>query len=153
MVTGPMAHARARANPADGKPPVRRGAGVVAVVFLLLGLLGFLPGVTSDFPALRFAGHHSDAMLFGALQVSVLHNLVHLLTGVGGLVLARTATGARAFLVGGGTFYLVLWLYGVVVDRDSGANFLPLNPAGDWLHLGLGLVMLAFGLLSARSHR
>ena len=58
--------------------------------------------------------------------------------------------GARAFLVGGGVIYLVLWLYGLIIDKDSGANFVPLNSADDWLHLVLGLAMIALGLVLYR---
>ncbi|GAB3937206.1 DUF4383 domain-containing protein [Micromonospora vulcania] len=152
-MVGPMAHSRARANPADGRPPVRRAAGTVAVLFLLIGVLGFVPGVTSGAADLRFAGHGSHAYLFGVFQVSVLHNLVHLLFGVAGLALARTVTGARTFLVGGGAVYLVLWLYGLAVDHDTGANVLPVNDADGWLHLGLGVGMIALGLLTARPRR
>ncbi|MFJ5596581.1 DUF4383 domain-containing protein [Micromonospora parva] len=152
-MVGPMAHSRARANPADGKPPVRRAAATVAVLFLLLGALGFVPGITSGTDALRFAGRASGAYLFGVFQVSVLHNLVHLAFGVAGLLLARTVTGARAFLVGGGAVLLVLWLYGLVVDQDTGANVLPVNDADGWLHLGLGVVMIASGALTGRSRR
>ncbi|MFF5056435.1 DUF4383 domain-containing protein [Micromonospora sp. NPDC000663] len=152
-MVGPMAHSRARANPAEGKPPVRRAAATVAVVFLLVGVLGFVPGITSGTADLRFAGHGSGAFLFGVFQVSVLHNLVHLLFGVAGLALARTVGGARTFLIGGGAVYLVLWLYGLAVDHDTGANVLPVNDADGWLHLGLGVGMIALGLLTGRARR
>ncbi|MEV7328350.1 DUF4383 domain-containing protein [Micromonospora sp. NPDC093244] len=152
-MVGPMAHSRARANPAEGKPPVRRAAATVAVVFLLVGVLGFVPGITSGTGDLRFAGHGSGAFLFGVFQVSVLHNLVHLLFGVAGLALARTVGGARTFLIGGGAVYLVLWLYGLAVDHDTGANVLPVNDADGWLHLGLGVGMIALGLLTGRARR
>jgi hypothetical protein len=79
--------------------------------------------------------------------VSILHNIVHLLFGVAGLALARSWDGARAYLLGGGAIYLVLWVYGLVVDHDSSANFVPLNDADNWLHLLLGLGMVALGLL------
>ncbi|MFF4879949.1 DUF4383 domain-containing protein [Micromonospora sp. NPDC000668] len=148
---GPMAHSRARPNLADGKPPVRRAAGTVGVLFLLIGVLGFVPGITSGTADLGFAGHGSGAYLFGAFQVSVLHNLVHLLFGVAGLALARTVSGARTFLVGGGAIYLVLWLYGLAVDHDTGANVLPVNDADNWLHLGLGVGMIALGVLTGRA--
>lgn len=68
-------------------------------------------------------------------------------------MLARTVTGARTFLVGGGAVYLVLWLYGLAVDHDTGANVLPVNDADDWLHLGLGIGMIALGLLTGRPRR
>ncbi|KAB1944961.1 DUF4383 domain-containing protein [Micromonospora sp. ALFpr18c] len=152
-MVGPMAHSRARANPADGRPPVRRAAATVAVLFLLIGALGFVPGITSGTGNLRFAGHGSGAFLFGTFQVSVLHNLVHLLFGVAGLLLARTISGARTFLIGGGAVYLVLWLYGLAVDHDTGANVLPVNDADGWLHLGLGVGMIALGLLTGRPRR
>ena len=81
------------------------------------------------------------------------HNVVHLLFGVAGLALARTASGARAFLVGGGAVYLVLWLYGLVVDKASQANFVPLNTADDWLHFVLGLAMIALGVVLGKRTR
>jgi hypothetical protein len=44
----------------------------------------------------------------------------------------------------------VLWIYGLVVDHDSAANFVPLNSAENWLHLVLGLGMVALGLALGR---
>ncbi len=129
---------------------VRKVALVVAVVFLAVGVLGFIPGITTDYDSMTFAGHESEAMLLGVFKVSVLHNIVHLLFGVVGLALARSAAGARAFLVGGGAVYLVLWLYGLLVDHDSDANFVPINDADNWLHLGLGVGMVALGLALGR---
>lgn len=133
--------------------PVRRAAQAVGVVFLLVGVLGFVPGVTSDYGTMQFAGHESGAKLFGLFQVSVLHNLVHLGFGVAGLALSRTASGARTFLVGGGAIYLVLWLYGLVVDHNSTANFVPLNTADNWLHLFLAVGMMGLGLALTRQPR
>ncbi|AYF27905.1 hypothetical protein CSH63_10725 [Micromonospora tulbaghiae] len=149
-MTNSMAHSRARRNPADGRAPVRRVASGFAVLLLLLGALGFVPGVTSDYADLRFAGPGSGARLLGVFQVSAVHNLVHLVLGVAGLVLARTVAGARAFLVGAGAVYLALWLYGLAVDRRDAANVLAVNRADSWLHLLLGVAMLALGLVAAR---
>ncbi|MEV7043423.1 DUF4383 domain-containing protein [Amycolatopsis sp. NPDC051061] len=133
------------------RTPVQVAAGVVSVVFLLVGVLGFVPGVTTDYDQLSFAGHDSMAMLLGVFMVSVLHNIVHLLFGVVGLAAARTARGAKLFLVVGGVVYLVLWLYGLLIDHGSDANFVPVNTADNWLHLGLGVGMIALGLLTARA--
>jgi hypothetical protein len=138
---------RARAG---NKDLLRLAARVVGVVFLLVGVLGFVPGITTDYGDMSFASHDSMAMLLGVFQVSILHNLVHLLFGVAGIVLSRTDSGARAYLVGGGAIYLVLWVYGLVVDQASAANFVPVNTADNWLHLLLGLGMIALGVLLSR---
>jgi hypothetical protein len=121
----------------------------VGAVFLLVGVLGFIPGITTNYDALTGAGHHSGAMLLGVFAVSVLHNIVHLAFGVAGVVMARTAALARAFLIGGGVIYLLLFIYGMVIDQDSAANFVPVNTADNWLHLGLGVGMIALGVLLA----
>ena len=130
--------------------PARTAALVVAAVFILVGVLGFVPGVTTEYDGMMFAGHESTAMLLGVFHVSILHNIVHLLFGVVGLLMARTVSGAIAFLVGGGAVYLLLWLYGVVIDHDSAANFVPLNTADNWLHLVLGVGMAGLGLALRR---
>ncbi|NIK58812.1 DUF4383 domain-containing protein [Kribbella shirazensis] len=126
-------------------------ATVVAAVFLLVGVLGFIPGITTDYDTMTFAGHESEALLIGVFQVSVLHNIVHLLFGVVGLAMARTFNGARTYLIGGGVVYLVLWIYGLLIDQASTANFVPLNTADNWLHLVLGVGMVALGLTVGRA--
>ena len=69
--------------------PVQKAALAVGAVFLPVGVLGFVPGITTNYDQLTFAGHHSDAALLGIFNVSVLHNLVHLAFGVAGIALAR----------------------------------------------------------------
>ncbi|CAL9651733.1 hypothetical protein SUDANB176_07277 [Streptomyces sp. enrichment culture] len=137
-------HARA------ARTPVQQAALAVGAVFLLVGVLGFIPGITTHYDTMEFAAHHSEAKLLGIFQVSVLHNLVHLAFGLAGLALARTAAHARLYLLAGGAVYLVLWLYGMIIDHDSAANFVPLNTADNWLHLVLGLGMIALGALLTR---
>jgi hypothetical protein len=141
---------RPHATTASSRSLVRTAALAVAAVFVLVGVLGFIPGITSNYDAMSFAGHDSDAKLLGIFQVSVLHNIVHLLFGLAGLALARTASGARSYLIGGGAVYLVLWLYGLVIGHESAANFVPVNGADNWLHLLLGIGMIALGVLTTR---
>jgi hypothetical protein len=136
--------------PAGNKDLLRLAARVVGVVFLLVGVLGFVPGITSDYDTMSFASHGSMAMLLGVFQVSILHNIVHLLFGVAGLALSRSDAGARGYLVGGGVIYLVLWIYGLVIDQTSSANFVPVNTADNWLHLVLGLGMIGLGVALSR---
>jgi len=130
---------------------VQKVAGLVGVVFLVVGVAGFIPGITTHYGDMTFAGHDSGAKLLGIFAVSVLHNVVHLLFGIAGLALARTYAGAKNFLIVGGAVYLVLWLYGLIIDKTSNANFVPLNTADNWLHFVLGVGMIALGVALGRS--
>jgi hypothetical protein len=131
---------------------VQKASMVVGAVFLLVGVLGFVPGITGNYDQLGFAGHHSEAMLLGLFQVSVLHNIVHLLFGAAGIALARTAAGARSFLLYGGIIYLVLFVYGLVIPQDSAGNFVPLNGFDNILHLLLGAGMIALAVILTKGH-
>ena len=129
------------------RTPVQNVARLVGIVFLLVGIAGFIPGLTTNlYDGLEFAGNDGTSELLGIFHVSVLHNIVHLLFGLAGLALAGTASGARAFLVGGGAIYLVLWLLGIL----GGTDWIPTNTADDWLHLVLGIGMIAAGVVLTR---
>jgi arginine exporter protein ArgO len=131
----------------------KAAAATVGAVFLLVGILGFIPGITTDYDTMKFADHDSEAQLLGIFQVSILHNIVHLLFGVAGLAMARTAAGARNYLIGGGVIYAVLWLYGLLIGDTAPANFVPVNMADDWLHLVLAVGMIGLGVLLGRERR
>ncbi|MDX6359599.1 MAG: hypothetical protein QOH37_2653 [Nocardioidaceae bacterium] len=138
-------------TPTRRRAPVELAATVVGAMFLLVGILGFVPGITTDYGQMTFAGHDSGAMLLGLFMVSILHNVVHLLFGIAGLALGRTYDGARSYLIVGGVIYLVLWVYGLVIDHHSAANFVPVNNADNWLHLLLGLGMVVLGVALTRN--
>jgi hypothetical protein len=132
------------------RPPVQNITRLVGIVFLLVGVAGFIPGITTNlYDGLEFAGDDGNAELLGIFEVSVLHNIVHGLFGIAGLALAATASGARTFLIGGGAIYIALWLLGIV----GGADWIPSNSADDWLHLalGVGLIVLGVGLTRGRT--
>jgi hypothetical protein len=126
---------------------VQNVARLVGIVFLLVGIAGFIPGVTTNlYDGLEFAGDDGTAELLGLFQVSVLHNIVHGLFGLAGLALAATASGARTFLIGGGAIYLVLFLVGIV----GGGDWIPVDDTNNWLHLLIGAGMIGLGVLTTR---
>jgi hypothetical protein len=129
------------------RTPVQNVTRLVGIVFLLVGIAGFIPGITTNlYDGLEFAGDKGNAELLGIFKVSILHNIVHGLFGVAGLALAKTASGARTFLIGGGAIYIVLWLLGLV----GGADWIPSNTPDDWLHLGLGVGLIGLGVALTR---
>ena len=141
-----------RATEREPRTPMHAFAATMGLLFLLVGIAGFIPGVTSDYDELEFAGPESTAKLLGLFEVSVLHNIVHLLFAVG-LIAAARYTWSRAYLFGGGVGYLGVFVYGLLVDKDADANFLPINTADNILHLVLAVIMIALGLLGTRLAR
>jgi hypothetical protein len=132
------------------RSPIQSVALLVGVVFLVVGILGFIPGITTNYDELKFAGHNSDAQLLGIFDTSILHNIVHLLFGLAGIALARTIDGARSFLIGGGLVYLVLFVYGAIWHGETGGNWIPVNWADNILHLALGAGMVVLGITLSR---
>ena len=132
------------------RTPVQNVARLVGIVFLLVGIAGFIPGITTNlYEGLEFAGTDGTAELLGIFEVSILHNIVHGLFGIAGLALAKTASGARTFLIGGGVIYVALWLLGII----GGANWIPSNSADNWLHLGLGGALIVLGVVLTREQK
>ncbi len=121
---------------------------LMGVAFLGAGVMGFIPGITTNLGDIQFAGKDSPSELLGLFQVSILHNIVHLLFGIAGIAMARTFDSARTYLLGSGVIYVVLLLYGLVVGTDKDANFIPLNNGDDFLHLGLAAALLGFWFIS-----
>ena len=130
----------------NGTTPVQTAARLVGIVFLLVGIAGFIPGLTTNlYDGLEFAGDDGTAELLGLFEISVLHNIVHALFGVG-ILMAATPEGARTFLLGSGAIYVVLFLLGIL----GGGDWVPINDADDWLHLGLAVGLIALGRLTTR---
>jgi hypothetical protein len=126
---------------------VQGAALLVAVAFLVVGLCGFIPVVTTDYGRLAWAGR-SGAKLFGVFGVSGLHNVMHLVFGVVCLMLIRSYASARAYLIGGGLAYLAIWIGGMLIDHIR-ANVGAASGADNWLHFGLGAAMVILGLTLA----
>ncbi|GAB3547177.1 DUF4383 domain-containing protein [Arthrobacter tumbae] len=130
---------------------VRSASMGMGVVFLLVGILGFIPGITTQYGSMAFAAG-SEAMLLGAFQVSMLLNLVYLAMGAAGVWMSRGVLSARNFLIGSGAVLLVMWLYGLIVGT-SAANILSTNASTNWLNLILGVVAVGLGVAYAMRHR
>ncbi len=110
------------------------------VTFVAAGVGGFIPGITTDlYDGLEFAGNDGSSELLGLFKVSILHNIVHALFGVGILAAKRHASSLQ-YLLYAGVAYVALFVIGVIGAGD----WVPINNADDGLH-----AVLALGLLGA----
>ncbi|MCB5290705.1 DUF4383 domain-containing protein [Arthrobacter sp. SO3] len=134
-----------------GRTDVQNVGMGVGIVLIVVGVLGFIPGITTQYSSLAFFGPGSMALFLGLFQLSMLLNIVQLAIGATGLAMSRNnPMGARNFLMGFGLLYIVLSVYGLIVGVGSAANFLSLNAADVWAFMIMGLGMVGAGWLMSR---
>ncbi len=103
---------------------------VFGVIFVLVGLLGFVSN-----PLVGATGYfHTD----------MIHNIIHLVVGVLMLVMAGSMATLALNLFG--AVYVLLAIVGFVQGGDMLLGFVAYNSADNWLHLVLGVVLLAAGM-------
>lgn len=119
----------------------RKLAKIFGIVFVLVGLLGFIPNPIFGHDAL----FHTD----------LVHNLVHLVIGIVLLALGKTEDSARLWLKIFGAVYLVVAILGfLVIGADGMGSILGIigvNTADNWLHVVLGIVLLVAGFSGGKS--
>jgi len=112
-------------------------------IYTLVGIVGFF---VTGFD--NFFDHTDKHLLF--FEINGMHNVVHILIGVAGLILGRTLAGARTYgwLLAIG--YGAAFVYGLIAVGEDW-DFLSLNGADNVLHLATALVGLVIALLPVRN--
>jgi len=112
-------------------------ATVFGVVLLLIGILGFIPGVTND----------SD-MLLGVFHVNAVHNIIHLLSGAIALYAGMTSAAyAKTYFKVFGVIYALVAILGFVYGDKDVLGFIASNAADTWLHVVIAVVALYAGFV------
>ena len=125
--------------------PAKLYATVVGGVLVVAGIIGFFYSASFGSP-----GKVDD--VFGILSVNAWHNIVHILTGAIGLLVAGYA--AREYALGLGAVYLVIAVWGFIIGGgESILGFIPVNTEDNFLHLILGVLGVGAGLATPREAR
>lgn len=133
---------------------LRMMARVFGVVFLLVGALGFVPGITQMHETTEgeglIVGGPGHGMLLGLFHVNLLHNLVHILFGVWGLVAAGSLGNSRLYFKGVGVIYALLAVLGVIPVQALNTTFglVPIHGHDVWLHAILAVAGLYLGFVA-----
>ena len=123
------------------RTPAQLYALLFGATLLLAGLLGFIADSSFDFGD----GIQGDDLVI--FEVNGTHNLVHIASGVLGLMLMGSAAGARAYALGFGAVYLLVTIIGFV-DGSDVLGLIPVDAADNFLHLAISLTGIAAGLAS-----
>ena len=130
----------------------QRFAQIFGVVYLLVGILGFIPPlVPGEIQGLLGPFEPFSGLLLGLFAVNWLHNVAHIAIGAAGLASYRSPAGARSYAIGVGVLYLLLFVIGLILPTVFG--LLPLNGADNVLHIVSGIAALAIGLASPTTDR
>src|SRR5918997_3617463 len=134
----------------EGSSPARLYALTVGAVLTIAGIIGFF---YNDSFAVGEDINASDPV-FGLLAVNAWHNIVHILTGLLGLLAAGYA--ARTYALGLGLVYLVVALFGFIELGSGDLNdtilqFIPVNTEDNVFHLALGVLGVAAGAATPRA--
>lgn len=127
----------------------RRSVVLVGGANLVLGTLGFIPGLTTDIDQLRLAGSESQALIGGVFQTSVLLNAVHLSLGIWAVLAAKRERSAQEYLIANGVISLSVH----ILDHSSVVELTALNTAARWLHVVLAALTITLALISTSHHR
>jgi hypothetical protein len=123
--------------------PAQIWARLIGWTLVIAGAIGFAYSSSFGSP-----GHTDD--VFGVLSVNGFHNVVHILSGALGIVMARSWSSARLYCFILAAAYTVVAIWGFALG-DGGAilSIIPVNTEDNVLHTLIALVSLAVGFGSA----
>ncbi|AFZ66319.1 DUF4383 domain-containing protein [Deinococcus peraridilitoris] len=130
---------------------VKTFALVVGVVYLLVGLMGFIPGLLSPPAGPDLAVDTLHGRLLGIFPVNIIHNVVHLAIGAWGIASYRTLGSAVGFARGLTVLYALLAVMGLIPGLNTMFGLVPLHGNDVWLHAVTAAVAAYFGWGSDRS--
>jgi len=132
---------------ADARPtrqPHQYLALVIGVVYLLVGVVGFAITGFDDWTM----HDHSQTLL--GFAINPLHNVVHLLIGLLGVLLWSRSASARTYGWILAIGYGAAFVYGLIVVNNPDANLLNINGADNVLHIVSAVAGVAVALWPAR---
>lgn len=118
---------------------LKKAALVWGIIFLIVGLAGFIPGLTST-------DNMGMKVLLGLFMVNGVHNAVHLLTGAASVVASKSEKWSRLYFQLFGVVYALVTVLGFIVGSGHYVlGIIPVNTADNFLHLAITLVTLYLG--------
>jgi Domain of unknown function (DUF4383) len=116
---------------------VKTAAVIFGIVFLAVGILGFVPGVTTN------------DMLLGIFMVNAAHSVVHIGSGIIFLIAGMaSAAASRMWFRIFGVVYALVAILGFMTPNGMLLGLISNNVADTWLHVILAVAMLFLGFVA-----
>ncbi len=127
----------------------RTFAMVWGILFLMIAATGLIPGLLQppapDAPDLAVDAMHGQAA--GLFPVNILHNLVHVIFGVWGLMASRSLGAAKNYARITAVIYFMFVVMGLIPGLDTTFGLVPLHGNDVWLHVLLAVPAAYFGFV------
>jgi hypothetical protein len=124
---------------------------VFGVVYVLVGILGFVPGLRTHPAANAPILAHGDSgygYLFGQFPINTTHNLIHIVVGLIGIAVFARLDLARLYCR---LLFLIFGLFvvlGFMPQADTLWGLVPLFGADVWLHALTAVAGAYFGFVA-----
>ncbi len=136
----------------EGKRPTQYFALIIGIVYVLVGVMGFIPGLvtapatSADAAYLGFTPGYGD--LLGLFPINVLHNIVHLLVGGLGIFASLSLDSSRLYSGVLSLFYAALAVMGLFLPTQTTLGFIPIFGNDVWLHASTAAIAAYFGFIA-----
>lgn len=122
----------------------RQFALVLGLGFIVAGLAGFFP--TPADPPAGLTQTHGFGHALGILPINTLHNVVHILFGLMGILASRgSLMSARSYAQFVAIVYALLVVLGLLPQTNTTFGLIPLYGADVWLHAIIAAAAAYFG--------
>ncbi len=123
---------------------------VIGAIYVIVGILGFVPAALSsppaDAPSVSVTSNYG--YLLGIFPVNLLHDLVHIAVGALGLWAYTRYGAARAYSQGLAVVFGLLTVMGFFPGLKTTFGLIPLFGNDIWLHALTALVAAYFGFVA-----
>lgn len=126
---------------------IRRFTMIAGILFVLVGIAGFVPGLTTMPRAMdpAMTADMAYGRLFGLFPVNWIHNVVHLAFGVWALAASKNFVQSRIYCRASSIIYGVLTVAGLIPGLNTMFGLVPLHSHDVWLHAVIAIGAAYFG--------
>lgn len=122
---------------------------ILGIVFLLIGVLGFVPAFVTPAEEHDLTVEWAHGRLFDLFPVNGLHNLVHILFGVWGIAAYASFGASRFYARAVAVAYALLAIMGFIPYLRTIFGLIPIHGNDIWLHALLAIAGAYFGWVAA----
>ncbi|HEU0097998.1 MAG TPA: DUF4383 domain-containing protein [Allosphingosinicella sp.] len=119
---------------------------IFGIVFLVIGAGGFIPDILQPgVPDPNLTMTHGYGHELGLFPVNTLHNIVHIIFGIWGILAYKSYGGSRSYFRVVAVVYGLLTVLGLLEPTRTTFGLVPIYDNDVWLHALLALVAAYFG--------